>query len=46
MLPILALKVMELVHGSPLLGDSNRQTFSIYYPGSIEKIKKLLGALY
>jgi hypothetical protein len=34
-----------LVHGSPLLGDCNRQTLSICYPGSIERIK-LLGVLY
>jgi hypothetical protein len=39
------LEVMDLIHGSPLLGNSNHQTLSICYSGSIEKIK-LLGVLY
>jgi hypothetical protein len=45
MLPKLALEVMDLVHGSLFFGNSNCQTLSICYPGSIwiEKIK-LLGA--
>jgi hypothetical protein len=34
---------MDLVHSSPLLGDSNRQMLSICYPGSIEKINFYFG---
>lgn len=30
MLPKLALEVMDLIHGVPLLGDSNHQTLAIY----------------
>jgi hypothetical protein len=45
MLPKLALEVTDLVHGSHFFGDSNRQTLSICYAGSLEKIK-LLGAIY
>jgi hypothetical protein len=44
MLPKLALKVTDLVHGS-FFGNSNCQTLSICYPGSMEKIN-FLGAIY
>jgi hypothetical protein len=37
--PKLAFEVMDLIHGSPVLGDSNCQTLSICYPGSVKEFR-------